>query len=116
MTSRMEATENPYIEDVLDKYASLPDLTMMALGSSYWGPPTDSLLRVANDLGVREVHRYGNILGDTALKEEIRENLNVKGFNTTDLDMMITPGANQGFTNIALALCDPGDTAGGWHE
>lgn len=51
MAIRMEGTENPYIEDVLDKYSSLPNLTMMALGSSYWGPPADALQSVAKNLG-----------------------------------------------------------------
>ena len=35
-----------------------------------------------------------------------------KGFDTSGLEIMITAGANQAFTNIALALCDVKDTAG----
>lgn len=35
-----------------------------------------------------------------------------KGFETSGLEIMITAGANQAFTNIALALCDVNDTAG----
>jgi DNA-binding transcriptional MocR family regulator len=58
------------------------------------------------------VHRYGNILGDNHLKDLIKKNLFTKGFDTEGLDIMITPGANQAFTNIALALCDKGDSAG----
>ena len=50
MAFRMEGTENPYIEDVLESYSSLPNLTMMALGSSYWGPPAEALQRVGEDL------------------------------------------------------------------
>jgi DNA-binding transcriptional MocR family regulator len=58
------------------------------------------------------VHRYGNILGDNHLKDLIRKNLFTKGFDTEGLDIMVTPGANQAFTNIALAICDKGDSAG----
>ena len=50
MTERMLATENPYIEDVLEKYCSIPNLTMMALGSSYWEPPAAALLNLQSDL------------------------------------------------------------------
>lgn len=51
MTKRLEATENPYIEDVLENYSSLPNLTMMALGSSYWGPPSEALSLLQLELG-----------------------------------------------------------------
>ena len=52
MTKRLEATENPYIEDVLENYSSLPNLTMMALGSSYWGPPLEALPLLQLDIGM----------------------------------------------------------------
>lgn len=58
------------------------------------------------------MHRYGNILGCTQLQTQIRENMASKGFETSGLEIMITAGANQAFTNIALALCDVNDTAG----
>ena len=47
----MESTERPYIEDVLEAYSSVPNLTMMALGSSYWGPPDAALKLLEKDLG-----------------------------------------------------------------
>ena len=50
MAERMSATEDPYIEDVLEKYSSIPNLTMMALGSSYWEPPAEALKILQNDL------------------------------------------------------------------
>ena len=58
------------------------------------------------------MQRYGSILGQNSLKEKIRENLLAKGFDTVGLDIIITSGANQAFTNIALAICDPCDVAG----
>ena len=50
MSKRMSATESPYIEDVLEKYSSIPNLTMMALGSSYWQPPAEALQMLQSDL------------------------------------------------------------------
>ena len=38
-STRASDAERPYIEDVLDRFANRSDLTMLALGSSYWSPP-----------------------------------------------------------------------------
>ena len=79
---RMAATEPPHIEDVLEQYADVPDLTMMALGSSYWGPPADALTQLAtHDVTLREVHRYGNITGDLTLKRRLTELLAARGLD-----------------------------------
>jgi DNA-binding transcriptional MocR family regulator len=51
-------------------------------------------------------------MGNPPLKEMIMQNLTKKGLDVADLEIMITAGANQAFTNIALALCDASDTAG----
>jgi DNA-binding transcriptional MocR family regulator len=112
ISTRIITTEHPYIEDVLDKYAPLPNLTMMALGSSYWSPPADALSRVAADVNLREVQRYGNILGYPALRSRVKSQLQSKGLNMDKLDVIITSGANQAFTNLALTICDDMDHAG----
>jgi aspartate/methionine/tyrosine aminotransferase len=110
----MEATERPYIEDVLDKYSSMTNLTVLALGSSYWTPPTEALDRLisSNDIQAREMHRYGNIQGDPKLREAILVDLHRRGLDRTDMDVLITPGANQAFTNAFLSLVDEGDHTG----
>jgi len=113
---RAAATERPYIEDVLDKYC-VPghNLTMMALGSSHWGPPTAALQGVLGHVASRETQRYGNILGLPELRERLAERLVKRGLGCLekqgDMTLAITSGANQAFTNIALALCDQGDHA-----
>jgi DNA-binding transcriptional MocR family regulator len=112
ISSRIAKTEHPYIEDVLDKYSVLPNLTMMALGSSYWNPPAAALARAAADIDLREMQRYGNILGHPTLRNRIKIFLQSKGLNMEKLDVIVTSGANQAFTNLALALCDNGDNAG----
>lgn len=108
----MGATEPPHIEDVLEKYSELTGLTMMALGSSYWGPPQEALSRLVPDLSLREVQRYGNVTGDLQLRAKIREQLSSRGLDMVGMDVTITAGANQGFLDIAMATCDGGcDTA-----
>ena len=59
MSNRMLNTEAPYIEDVLDKYASMSNLTVLALGSSYWGPPSEALKRLSKSITAPEMQRYG---------------------------------------------------------
>lgn len=39
-SNRASEAERPYIEDVLDRFANRSGLTMLALGSSYWSPPS----------------------------------------------------------------------------
>lgn len=63
-------------------------------------------------LGQRDVHRYGNILGSSALLEKIRADLKNKGLNTSKLEIIVTAGANQAFASVALAICDVSETAG----
>jgi katanin p60 ATPase-containing subunit A1 len=45
------------------------------------------------------------------LREKIKIKLNQNGVNTSDMDVMITCGANQAFMNTVLATCDEGDSA-----
>ena len=40
-SSRAMDTDEPFIENVLDKYSDITGLTMLALGSSYWSPPAE---------------------------------------------------------------------------
>lgn len=110
MAFRMQNTENPYIEDVLEKYSSIPDLTLLALGSSYWGPPREALEKIfVEDM---EIHKYGAIMGYSPLIQKITSRLVSNGLDMTTIDVAVTAGANQAFLNVALTLCDTGSTAG----
>ena len=60
-SKRIINTERAYIEDVLDKYTG-PDsdidqskLHVLALGSSYWGPPEEALDAIKDTLGRHEL-------------------------------------------------------------
>ena len=54
----------------------------------------------------RLTHRYGPILGDTNLINKLKQKYRERDICLDGLDFTITCGANQGFFNIALALCD----------
>lgn len=104
MTSRMGQTERPYIEDVLDEYGSLPNLRILALGSSHWGPPKESLEKlIVNEF---EVQKYGSIMGYDPLRQKLKSRLQARGLDLTKRELIITAGANQAFLNVALALSD----------
>ena len=114
ISNRIQQTENPHIEDILDGYAHMPHLINLALGSSYWNPPEHAIAAIQQDIFTRENHRYGNILGMPALRERLMKQVKVASRGQLDvekLDIAITSGANQAFQNIALTLCDANDNA-----
>jgi len=111
ISNRVQKTENPYIEDVLDKYCGLPNITNLALGSSHWTPPTFAQTNLQQDIFARDSHRYGNILGMPELRNKLKTILSHRALDIENIDIAITAGANQAFTNVALTLCDHGDNA-----
>lgn len=111
ISQRIIDTERPYIEDVLDKYASIDNITILALGSSYWLPPNEALQEAKLQIMDREIQRYGNIEGYPKLREMLKDDLINKGLDFENLDLVITSGANQAFVNTALALIDNGDSS-----
>lgn len=111
MTARILKTERPYLTDVCEKYADVPNLTMMCVGSVNWNPPKEAIEAMVANLGASHINKYGDILGEEALRSHLKQHLHRIGINTDSLDVAVTAGANQAFNNIALALCDPGDKA-----
>ena len=107
---RMKTADEPFIENILEKYASIPDLKVLALGSSFWTPPLEALSSIS--LNTTEIHKYGSILGCNPLRSKLLSRLQSKGVDVSDLDVVITCGANQAFFNVALALCDHQQTSG----
>lgn len=112
MAVRIENTERPHLTDVFDKYADVPNLTMMCVGSVHWNPPKQVMESLASNLvTMAHVNRYGDSLGEDTLRSHLKQHLHRIGINTDWLDVVVTAGANQAFNNVAVALCDPGDKA-----
>ena len=59
IVNRMLRTEQAYIEDILDKYSNIPDLTSIALGSSSWRPPETALERLKKVIDSPDISSYG---------------------------------------------------------
>ena len=90
MSARVYKTESPHIDDVLEKYSNVPDLTMLALGSVYWNPPQKAVDKLAHVITNSLTHKYGDILGLAELREHLTCLMQEKG-----KDPFCT-----GFTNI----------------
>jgi hypothetical protein len=59
IVNRMLRTEQAYIEDILDKYSNIPDLTSIALGSSSWRPPETALEKLKKVIDSSDISNYG---------------------------------------------------------
>eukprot|EP01032_Pedospumella_encystans_P011481 gene11481-13347_t len=57
------------------------------------------------------MNKYGDSLGEAALRSHLKQHLHQIGIDTADLEIVVTAGANQAFNNLALTLCDSGDKA-----
>jgi DNA-binding transcriptional MocR family regulator len=112
-SKRVIEADEPHIENILDKYSSLKNISSLALGSSYWSPPSQALSQLFQNSTIEDkcIHKYGNILGMPELIDAIKLNLAKKGLDTRNLSTAVTAGANQAFVNLALALCDDSDDA-----
>lgn len=109
--NRMARTERAYIEDVFDKYSSIPGLVSLAVGATSWPPPENALKKLAVCLDEPEASKYGSIMGYTPLRQMLSDKFVSDGVDMAALNVMITCGANQAFTNTSLALCNEGDRA-----
>eukprot|EP00741_Cyanophora_paradoxa_P007635 tig00001178_g7384.t1 len=107
---RVQETELPAIEQVLDRYGSLPGIISMAQGFAFWGPPPSALAAAASCPSEPSTHRYGAVLGLPELREAIARRMEERS-GVVGKEVMVTAGANQAFVNAVLALCDPGDEA-----
>lgn len=120
VSRRIVSTERPYIEDVLQEYASDgkrgKDLVVMALGSSHWGPPEHCVQKTMPLVlePASLVHRYGSIMGLQSLRDEWVRRLVKHGYSResefdAEVELGVTVGAQQAFMNMALILCDQDD-------
>ena len=99
------------IEEVSEKYLK-PGVTNLAAGFAYW-PPPDACVEEAQRLlkeNPAELHRYGACLGLPELREMLKTKLQ-KENGIRNREIMVTAGANMAFVNVAMCLCNPGDSA-----
>ena len=105
---RIQSTDQPCIVATKRLVTAVPGAVSLAQGIVHWQPPKQALDRAAAAVMDPLSSAYGPDEGTPALREALRSKLaqynGLEGY-----DVHVTAGANQGFTNIVLALLDPAD-------
>lgn len=116
LSRRLARTDMPIMMN-MSSLAQRPGTSSMAQGSVYWTGPQGAWERFCGKYfeptsasSVQPLFRYCvHDFGLPQLREMLVDKCQrVNGL--VDRDVVVTPGANDGFYHLVLALCDPGDT------
>eukprot|EP00192_Tetraselmis_astigmatica_P012572 CAMPEP_0117669738 /NCGR_PEP_ID=MMETSP0804-20121206/12314_1 /TAXON_ID=1074897 /ORGANISM="Tetraselmis astigmatica, Strain CCMP880" /LENGTH=405 /DNA_ID=CAMNT_0005477859 /DNA_START=200 /DNA_END=1417 /DNA_ORIENTATION=- len=110
LSSRVSITDPPIITKTKAIMAGREDVMSLAQGVVHWAPPEASFAAVRASLQSVDsaVNQYGPTAGLPELKAALLEKLEVEN-GLTGVDLMVTAGANQAYTNVVLTLTDEGD-------
>lgn len=133
-SARIRDTGAAIIDDIINEYGDRVRFNL-APGSTYFGPSSEIITQVIAKLDDprrrSEVSRYGDVLGVPELRK-LWSHVLIAGYDDRDgqirgdsvndskrtisgegllpnHELMITAGANQGFVNAVLTVCDEGD-------
>ena len=108
---RAERIQMPIIPTVADWIAGTPGTISLGQGVVHYGPPPAALSKIPAFLADAAHHKYVPDAGIPRLRKTFEEKLRAE--NGIDAPggrrIFVTAGANQGFLNALLCLCDPGD-------
>jgi DNA-binding transcriptional MocR family regulator len=110
ISRRIQQTDTPCIVTMQQMMRGRADVLSLAQGIVHWSPPAEALQAASHLVTETASSLYGADDGlpelRTALKSKLaRENGLVAS------EVMVTAGANQGYTNLVLSLLDAGDAA-----
>lgn len=110
VSKSMRATDAPCIVKMQDLTRG-KDVASLAQGIVHWLPPAEALEAAQRAVcGDASCHGYGADAGLEELRCALKRTLaEEKGLR--DVEVMVTSGCNQAFTNVALTLLDSGDRA-----
>ncbi len=108
---RAALTQMPVIPAVADWIAQTPGTISLGQGVARFGPPADALRAIPEFLAGYPHHRYIHDAGLPELRLAFGEKLRRENGIEAGWErrILVTAGANQGFLNAVLAICDPGD-------
>jgi aspartate/methionine/tyrosine aminotransferase len=125
VSQRILRTDSAVIDQLQERYVDVPNLINLAPGSPAFRPSTAVIAATTSSLAETSICTYGDVVGWTPLRRRwmqvilnswdagaLQSEALSAGLSASDdygLELMITAGANQGFVNLILALCDPGD-------
>jgi aspartate/methionine/tyrosine aminotransferase len=108
---RAERVQMPIIPTVAGWIAGTPGTISLGQGVVHYGPPPAALRKIPAFLENAAHHKYVPDAGLPRLRKTFEEKLGKE--NGIDAAfgrrIFVTAGANQGFLNTLLCLCDPGD-------
>jgi aspartate/methionine/tyrosine aminotransferase len=118
VSQRIQRTDAAVIDSLLQRYGGVRGLINLCPGSPAVLPACAALSAAARAADNREVSTYGDVLGwaplrdrwmRTVMRDWDSDPAGVQFSWNCGLELMVTAGANQGFFNLVLALCDAGD-------
>jgi len=106
----MSATDVPCIVQMQQMMRGKTDVLSLAQGIVHWAPPESALAAGRAAMTEPDSSLYGPDDGLLALREALKAKLQAEN-GISQSEVMVTAGANQGYTNIVLTLMDAGDAA-----
>ncbi|EME31434.1 aspartate transaminase [Galdieria sulphuraria] len=108
-SNRLSLEETSWVTQFLETYGQENVIYNLTMGTPFWSPPTSVQQAIIQSCGLTETYRYGATCGLSQLEKEIGKLLDLKFASSCGNEVMICSGSNQGFLNILLCLCSPGD-------
>ena len=110
-SDRASRVQMPIIPTVGEWIARTPGTISLGQGVVHYGPPPAALRKIPAFLSDRAHHRYVPDAGLPRLRKAFEEKLRAEnGIDAPEgRRIFVTAGANQGFLNALLCICDPGD-------
>ena len=113
MTSarRFQQIQTPVIPVMAQLIAATPGTLSLGQGVAPWAPPPQVIEAIQGALlNDPDLHRYGPVAGDPALRAELQHWLEQQHqIDCSGSEILITAGSNMAFQAVVQALCDPGD-------
>jgi len=107
-SKRIKATDTPCIVTMQKMLRGKEGVMSLAQGIVHWAPPESVAKAVAASAGDPETNAYGADDGMASLRNALIDKLrNENGIE--GVDVMITAGANQAYTNVVVGLLDAED-------
>ena len=104
-SKRIRATDEPCIVAMQRMLRGKQGILSLAQGIVHWAPPPGALAAARQAADEPESNAYGADDGLVELRMALKEKLR-KENELTGVEVMVTAGANQGYTNLVCALLD----------
>ena len=110
-SKRAAGVQLPIIPIVAGWIAETPGTISLGQGVVHYGPPPAALAAIPEFLATVPHHKYIPDAGLPELRKAFEEKLREENGIEAPFEhgIFVTAGANQGFLNAILAICDPGD-------